>query len=156
MTPTGRGAAWGRGYFAVQALAGAVWWLGVFTLPAVRSATLGELPPVLVAALDIPLFVAASALVAAGVRWAVWVVAPWTVLVAAGLALYATVTTQAGWGVVLMVAAAAGSVGAGMLVLFGRFPMDRMLIGPFGFRNARSGSTSCAAGDCTWRCRSGW
>lgn len=141
MTPTGRGTAWGRGYFAVQALAGAAWWLGVFTLPAVRSATLGELPPVPVAALDIPLFVAASALAAAGVRWAVWIVVPWTVLVAAGLALYATATTQAGWGVVLMVAAAAGSLGAAMLVLFGRFPTDRMLIGPFGFRNAKPGST---------------
>lgn len=139
MTQTGPAVAWGRGYFALQALAGAAWWLGVFTLPAVRSATLGGLPPVPVAVLDIPLFIAASALAAAGVRWAVWVVVPWTVLVAAGLALYATVTTQAGWGVVLMIAAAAGSAGAGMLVLFGRFPMDRMLLGPFGFRNAQPG-----------------
>jgi protein-S-isoprenylcysteine O-methyltransferase Ste14 len=67
------------------------------------------------------------------------VVVPWTVLVTAGLALYATVSTEAGWGVVLMTAATAGSVGAGMLVLFGRIPVERVLIGPLRFRDAPSG-----------------
>lgn len=130
----------GRAYFAVQAAAGAAWWLGVFTIPFVRDATLGALPPLLVAVVDIPLFVVASALVAVGVRHAVWVVVPWTLIVSAGLAVYATITTEAGWGVLLMAAASAGGVGAGMLVLFGRIPTERMLVGPLGFRNARPGS----------------
>jgi len=58
-----RGAVLGRAYFGLQAALGA----------AVREATLGGLDPVLVAALDIPLFVVASALAAAGVRWACWI-----------------------------------------------------------------------------------
>lgn len=136
----GSGAAWGRAYFAVQAVAGASWWVAVFTVPIVRRATLGDLPTVPVAALDIPLFVIASTLVAAGVRTAIWVVVPWTLIVTGGLALYSTITTQAGWGVVVMAAAAAGSVGAGALVMLGRIPTERMLIGPLGFRDARDGS----------------
>jgi protein-S-isoprenylcysteine O-methyltransferase Ste14 len=130
---------WGRAYFAVQAAAGAAWWAGVFTLPFVRDATLGELPVGVVAAVDIPLFVVASALVAAGARWAVWVVAPWTVLVTGTLGLYATITTHAGWGVLLMIGAVVGTLGAGMLVLFGRIPVDRMLVGPLGSQDARPG-----------------
>jgi protein-S-isoprenylcysteine O-methyltransferase Ste14 len=131
--------AWGRAYFAVQAVAGAAWWLGVFTIPFVGDATLGALPPEPVAALDIPLFVVASALVAVGVRRAVWVVVPWTLIVTTGLALYATITADAGWGVLLMAAASVGGLGAGMLVLFGRIPTERMLVGPLGFRDARPG-----------------
>ena len=137
VTPT-RG--WGRGYFAAQAIAGAAWWVAVFTVPFVRNATLGGLPPTLVAVVDIPLFVVASALAAAGVRIAVWIVVPWTLIVTTALALYATITTEAGWGVLLMLAASAGSVGAGMLVLFGQIPTERMLVGPLGFRDARAGS----------------
>jgi protein-S-isoprenylcysteine O-methyltransferase Ste14 len=134
------GRAWGRVYFAVQGMAGAAWWIAVFVSPPVRRATLGQLPPAPVAFADIPLFVIASVLVAAGLSWAVWVVVPWTLLVTAGLALYATITTDAGWGVLLMTAAAAGSTGAGMLVLFGRIPTERLLVGPLGFRDASSGS----------------
>lgn len=126
----------GHGYFALQAVAGAAWWLGVFTLAPVRRATLGELPPLLVAAGDLPLFVAASALVALGVRWAVWVVVPWTLFVTALMAVYATATGLAGWGAVLMLAAAAGGVAAGLLVQFGRIPTERLLVGPFAFRSA--------------------
>lgn len=133
MTPRGLG----RLYFGLQSLAGAAWWVGVFTIPFVRDSTLGDLPPVPVAVADIPLFVVASALVAAGVRWAVWVAVPWTLLVTAGLTVYATLTTEAGWGALLMVAAAAGSIGGGMLVLLGRIPSDRILVGPLGFRDAR-------------------
>lgn len=40
---------WARAYFAAQALAGAAWWVGVFTLPWIRTATLGGLDPVVVA-----------------------------------------------------------------------------------------------------------
>jgi protein-S-isoprenylcysteine O-methyltransferase Ste14 len=131
--------AWGRAYFAAQAVAGAAWWLGVFAIPFVRDATLGSLPPVLIAVVDIPLFVIASVLVAVGLPPAVWVVVPWTLLVTAGLTVYATITAEAGWGVLLMAAASVGGVGAGLLVLLGRIPIERVLVGPLGFRNARPG-----------------
>ncbi|WP_337000765.1 MULTISPECIES: methyltransferase family protein [unclassified Microbacterium] len=127
---------WGRLYFALQALGGAVWWVLVFTAPAVRSATLGTLDVALIATLDIPLFVMASALVAAGLRIAVWVAAPWTVIVAAGMVLYATITGAAGWGALLMSVAAMGSIGAGILVILGRIPSEWLLTGPFRFRPA--------------------
>ncbi|WP_239684062.1 methyltransferase family protein [Leucobacter musarum] len=126
----------GRAYFAVQAIAGSAWWISVFSLPSVRTATLGGLDPALTAALDIPLFVVASALVACGVRWAIWIAVPWTALVAAGMCGYATLTGLAGWGALAMVLAAAGSVGAGLLVWRGRLPTEWVLVGPFAFREA--------------------
>lgn len=131
----------GRLYFALQAVAGLVWWIAVFTVPWVRDATLGRIDPVVMAAFDIPLFVVASALAAFGLRWAVWVAAPWTVLVTVGLVGYATLTGLAGWGAVLMIAAAAGSVAAAMLVLLERLPAEWIIRGPFAFRLARPGST---------------
>ncbi|MCE0509539.1 isoprenylcysteine carboxylmethyltransferase family protein [Microbacterium sp. KKR3/1] len=131
---------WGRLYFAVQAAAGAAWWVAVFALPAVRTATLGTLDFRIVAALDIPFFVIASALVACGVRKAVWIAAPWTVLVAIGMVGYATVTATAGWGALLMVAAAAGSTAAAVVLLLGRVPSEWLLIGPFRFRPAAEAS----------------
>ncbi|MGW9157719.1 methyltransferase family protein [Microbacterium sp. NPDC055665] len=134
-------ATWGRVYFAAQALAGAGWWIGVFTLPWVRTATLGTLDVRLLAALDIPLFVIASALVGCGLRFAAWIAAPWTVLVATGMVLYATVTASAGWGALLMVAAAAGSTAAAIVVLVGRLPSEWLLIGPFRFRPAAPTTT---------------
>ncbi|WP_307793722.1 methyltransferase family protein [Microbacterium stercoris] len=128
----------GRWYFAVQALAGAGWWAAVFTLPPVREATLGGLDPVLVAAFDVPLFVVGSALVAARVRVALWAVVPWTLLVAAVMTVYATLTERAGWGAVLMLASAAATAFAAALVTFGRLPGEKLLIGPFGFAIAKS------------------
>jgi protein-S-isoprenylcysteine O-methyltransferase Ste14 len=125
-----------RVYFAVQALAGAGWWIGVFTSDTVRVATLGELPIPPVAALDIPLFVLGSALVAAGVRWALWITVPWTVIVAAGMALYSTATTLAGWGALLMVLAAAASTAAAVVVVCGRAPVEWLVTGPLAFRRA--------------------
>lgn len=131
---------WGRRYFAVQAIAGAVWWVAVFTSPIVREATLGSLDPVPVAVLDIPLFVVASALAACGVRASAVIATAWTGLVAISLATYATVTTQAGWGVIAMVAAAGGSAIALCLVLFGRLPGEWIVRGPFAFRPAAARS----------------
>lgn len=128
----------GRIYFAAQALAGALWWVGVFTTPFVREATLGDLNPVVIAALDIPLFVLASAVVAAGLRSIVWVVTPWAAIVTAGLAMYTTATGLAGWGVLLMIAATGGSLAAGMLIMLGRIPTEWIIIGPFAFRTARA------------------
>lgn len=127
-----------RAYFALQAFAGGCWWLGVFTLPAIREATLGALPVLPIALADIPLFVVASALAAFGVRTAVWVVAPWTALVAAGMVVYATLTGLAGWGALLMMAAAAASVAAGVVLVVGRAPFEWIARGPFAFRASRT------------------
>jgi protein-S-isoprenylcysteine O-methyltransferase Ste14 len=126
----------GRAYFAVQALAGAAWWIAVFTVPFVREATLGSLDPVVVAAFDIPLFVIASAVAALGVRIAAIIATSWTVIVALALAVFATVTTEAGWGVLIMAAAASVSVAALFLMLLGRLPTEWIVRGPFAFRAA--------------------
>lgn len=126
----------GRAYFALQAVAGTLWWICVFAFDPVRNATLGGLNPVLVAAFDLPLFVAASAFAAAGLRFAVWVTVPWTALVTVAMAVYATLTGAAGWGALLMIAATAGSTAAGILVLYGKLPTNRILFGPFKFRIA--------------------
>jgi len=123
-------------YFAVQALGGAAWWVGVFLVPGVREITLGSLHPVAVAVFDVPLFVVGSALAAGGIRWAAVVSAGWTVLVAVGLAIFATVTTEAGWGVVIMGAAAIGSGVAGCAVVLRRIPTQWVVRGPFAFRAA--------------------
>lgn len=131
-----------RLYFAAQAVAGAAWWVGVFTVPFVRETTLGSLDAVLVALVDIPLFVIASgiAAVTAG-RWALGsatIATAWTLTVTVLLAGYATFTGEAGWGVLLMTAASAGSIGAACLLWVGRIPTAWALAGPFAFRPARS------------------
>ncbi|MFB2598459.1 isoprenylcysteine carboxylmethyltransferase family protein [Herbiconiux sp. P17] len=141
MTPLVR---WGRAYFALQAVAGSAWWIAVFTWPAVREATLGSLDPVAVAVVDIPLFVAASAVAALGVRAAAVVAAGWTVLVTISLAVYATITTEAGWGVLVMALAAAGSLAAVCAVVLGRLPTDWAIRGPFAFRTADARRTPAA------------
>jgi protein-S-isoprenylcysteine O-methyltransferase Ste14 len=127
----------GRVFFAVQAVAGAAWWIAVALVPVVRAATLGSLDPVSVAVVDIPLFVVASALAALGVRAAAWVSTGWTALVAVALAIYATVTTEAGWGVLAMVTAAGASMLALALVELGRIPTEWIMSGPFAARPAR-------------------
>ncbi|GAA3054422.1 MULTISPECIES: isoprenylcysteine carboxylmethyltransferase family protein [Actinomycetes] len=134
------GVRWARWYFAVQALGGIMWWVGVFTVPWVRRSTLGGLDPVLVGILDVPLFVVASALVAAGLRPLIWVAVPWTVLVTAAMVGYASITGQAGWGALIMIAAACGSLGAGEVLRRGRLPAELLLRGPFRFRVARASS----------------
>ncbi|WP_024818905.1 methyltransferase family protein [Arthrobacter sp. 31Y] len=133
-TPRAQG--WGRAYFAVQALAGLMWWVGVFLSPVIRTSTLGSLDPVAVAVFDIPLFVVGSGVAALGVRAAAVVATGWTGLVAVSLAAYATISTEAGWGVLLMLAAAACSVVALFFVVQGRVPTELMVRGPFAFRPA--------------------
>ncbi|UVI36157.1 methyltransferase family protein [Brevibacterium spongiae] len=128
----------GRMYFALQALAGAAWWLGTATIPAVQTATLGGIDPLLIAIVDIPLFVIGSALAALNFRWAVWIAAGWSVLVALGMVIYATATTEAGLGAVLMILAALGSVLAGVLMLYGRIPSEKLLVGPFAFESSHT------------------
>lgn len=135
-----------RAYFAAQALAGAAWWASVFTVEDVRHATLGALDPVVVAAFDLPLFVLASALAAFGLRWAACIAAPWSVLVAALMTAYATTTQLAGWGAVLMIAAAACSTLAAILLLLGEVPARFVLVGPFAFREARHAASRAHLG----------
>ena len=125
----------------MQAVAGAAWWIAVFTSPFVRETTLGSLDPVIVATLDIPLFVIASAIAALGVKPAAIVAAVWTVIVALALAGYATVSTEAGWGVLIMAAAAGASVLAVCLMLLGRVPTEWIIAGPFAFRAAAKRTT---------------
>ncbi|MBT1681074.1 methyltransferase family protein [Curtobacterium aurantiacum] len=127
---------WGRRYYALQAVGGVAWWLAVATLPWVRTSTLGSLDPVLVAVFDVPLFVVGSALAAAGVRAAAVVTTVWTALVFGGLAVWATVTGEAGWGVLVMLAATVGSVLALALVLLGRVPTEWVTTGPLRIRPA--------------------
>lgn len=128
----------GRMYFALQALVGAAWWLGISTVPTLRDATLGSLDPLLVSAITIPLFVIGSALAALNLRWAVWVATSWTALVAICMVIYATVTTEAGLGAALVLAAAVGSIIAGTLMLLGRVPSDRLLVGPFSHHSSHT------------------
>jgi protein-S-isoprenylcysteine O-methyltransferase Ste14 len=120
----------------MQAIAGFSWWAAVFVSPVVREATLGNLDPAAVAVFDIPLFVMASAGAAFGVRAAAVVSTGWTVVVAVALAVYAAITTEAGWGVLTMGAATAGSLIALCLVLLGRVPTTWIIRGPFAFRPA--------------------
>lgn len=128
----------GRMYFALQALVGAAWWLGVITLPTLRDATLGSLDPLLVSIIDVPLFVIGSALAALNFRWAVWLATGWTTLVAVGMVIYATITTEAGLGAVLMLGAAVGSSLAGILMILGRIPSEKLVTGPFAFRSSHT------------------
>lgn len=114
-----------------------MWWVAVFASPDVRWLTLGSLDPVLVAVFDVPLFVIASALAALGLRAAALVATVWTCGVAVALAIYATATTESGWGVLIMSVAAAASVLAVCLVLRGRVPTEWIAAGPFAFRPAR-------------------
>lgn len=137
-----RSAQWGRAYFGLQGIAGALWWIAVFVSSGVREATLGSLDPVAVAVFDIPLFVVASALAAFGFRFAAVISASWTGVVSLVLAVYATATTEAGWGAVIMAAAAGGSVIALCLVMMGRVPTELIVRGPFAFRPARSRAKS--------------
>jgi protein-S-isoprenylcysteine O-methyltransferase Ste14 len=130
----------GRWYFAAQAIGGAAWWVAVLLSPFVREATLSRLDPLPIAIADIPLFVVASGVAAFGVRAAAIIGTGWTWLVAVALAAYATITGEAGWGVLLMAAAAGGSLIALCLILFGRVPTQWLIAGPFAFRVARSRS----------------
>jgi protein-S-isoprenylcysteine O-methyltransferase Ste14 len=127
----------GRAYFGAQALGGAIWWVLVVIADPVRGATLGPIHPVIMGLLDVPLFVIASALGALGLRWAAALATAWTVLVTVGMVALATLTGLAGWGAVAMIACSCGSLAAAMLVIAGRIPVERFLVGPLAFRSAR-------------------
>ncbi|WP_224165963.1 isoprenylcysteine carboxylmethyltransferase family protein [Arthrobacter sp. StoSoilA2] len=135
-----------RSYFAVQAAAGLSWWIAIFLSPVVREATLGSLDPVVVAAFDIPLFVIASALAAIGLKAAAAVATAWTGIVAIALGVYATVTTEAGSGVLIMIAAAACSLAALSILFLGGIPTAWIIQGPFAFRSATGRRTTTNVG----------
>lgn len=122
-----------RAYFALQGLAGGVWWAFVFSNSTLRHATLGGLPLEL-AWIDLPLFVVGSLLAATGGRFAVWVVLVWTALVTGGMFLYATATREAAWGAIAMTAALGGTTAASAMVLLGHVPTEWLIRGPFVFR----------------------
>jgi protein-S-isoprenylcysteine O-methyltransferase Ste14 len=124
-------------YFAAQATAGALWWIAVFVSDDVRRLTLGGWDVALVGALDIPLFVVASAITATtrSTRWAV-VTASWTVAVTVALSVYALATRTGGWGAFLMALAAGATVAAATVIAWGHVPIGWFFVGPFSFRPA--------------------
>jgi protein-S-isoprenylcysteine O-methyltransferase Ste14 len=131
-----------RAWFALQAAAGLIWWLVVAASDRVRVSTMGEWSPGLLAVPDLVLFVGASAWAALrSSRRAAVVAAVWTVAVTLVLTLYGLVERTAGWGVVAMVAASAGSVPAAATLWTGRLPTTWFFIGPFSFRPSAEGST---------------
>lgn len=148
VTPSAEARRVGRGYFALQAVAGAAWWVAVFTAPGVREATLGRIDPVLMGLFDVPLFVLGSAVAAFAAtvdtrpvaRLTACAVVVWTLLVTAGLGIYATITGEAGWGALIMTAASVGTTVAWLLVSYGRIPAEALLAGPLGFDTAGSAS----------------
>jgi protein-S-isoprenylcysteine O-methyltransferase Ste14 len=126
-----------RAYFAVQAAAGAVWWIAVFASPDLERWTLGEWQPTALLGPDLALFVGASAIAAVWAnRVAALVAALWTTGLTVALGTYGLVTQMAGWGVVLMAVATAGTLGAAATLWFGSLPTDVFFAGPFSFRVA--------------------
>ena len=126
-----------RWYFALQALAGAVWWATVPASEWVREQTLAELPAAVLVVPDLLLFVVASAVaawrshaVAAGVV-VVWAAAMTALLIVAGL-----VDTPAPLGIAAMVVATVASAGAALVLWNGRLPTEWFFAGPFRFRGA--------------------
>ncbi len=128
-----------RSYFALQALAGAVWWIAVFASDDVRSWTLGQWDPAVFVGPDLLLFVGASALAALLVsKVAAAVASVWTVLVTLALGLYGLVEQEAGWGVVAMSIATLGTLAATATIWFGHLPTGWFFLGPFSFRVAEA------------------
>lgn len=132
-----------RVYFGMQAAAGAAWWAAVLMSDDVRRWTLGGWDHLVLLVPDVLLFVVGSGVVAVTAnRIAGVVVAVWTVLITAGLAVYALVERVAGWGVVAMVCASVGSVVAATTIWMGRLPLEWFFVGPFEFRVAREASSA--------------
>jgi len=126
-----------RGWFTAQAVAGALWWVLVFTSADVRRWTLGTWPPGVLVLPDLLLFVGGSAIAAwRADRRAGVVTAAWTLGVTVALGLYALATGRAGWGAVAMTVASIGSVLAAVTLWCGHVPRQWFFIGPFRFRPA--------------------
>lgn len=127
-----------RLYFAAQAVAGAIWWVLVFTAAEVRIWTLGDLNAGWLVVPDLVLFVGISAVAAVtSSRAAAAVTTAWTVVVTVGLTIYGLIEQSAGWGVVAMTAASVGSVAAAATIWTGELPRHFFFVGPFSFRPAK-------------------
>ena len=126
-----------RSYFAMQAIAGAVWWIAVFASSDVRRWTLGSWSHELLAGPDIVLFVLASAVVASTSNRHVAVACGlWTTGVTVALVAVALSRQQAGWGALMMTLATIGTIAATATLWFGGLPRQWFFIGPFAFRAA--------------------
>jgi len=133
-----------RRYLGAQAIAGALWWLGIIASDDVRRWTLGGWSAAALVVPDVVFFVGASAMAAlTGSRIAATVAAVWTTGVTVALTVYGLVARAAGWGVVAMAIASVGTLAAATTLWLGRLPTDRAFVGPFAFRVAgeASGST---------------
>lgn len=126
-----------RRYFGLQAVAGMLWWLSVFSFDAIRSATLGTWDPALLVGPDLVFFVGASAGAAwlGSHRWAV-VATSWSVLVVLALMWQALVHREAGWGVLCMTLAVVLSAAASLVMWLGVLPVQWLFFGPFAFSEA--------------------
>ena len=126
-----------RWYFAVQAAAGAVWWMSVPLSSTVRELTLGDLSARVLVVPDLVLFVGTSAIAsrAASGRWgavaSIWSAAMTALLIGSGLA-----GEPAPLGVVTMVIATVASALATAVLWLGRLPTEWFFAGPFRFRGA--------------------
>jgi protein-S-isoprenylcysteine O-methyltransferase Ste14 len=130
-----------RGYFGLQAIAGAVWWVLVFLSDDVQHWTLGQWDPAYLVVPDLVLFFGASAWAAlTGSRIAGAVVGAWTTLVAVVFGIYGLVEQEAGWGVVLMAAATVATLASAATLWFGYLPTGWFFVGPFSFRVAAEAS----------------
>ncbi|WP_159614563.1 isoprenylcysteine carboxylmethyltransferase family protein [Glutamicibacter sp. JC586] len=127
---------WSRLFFLLQALAGAAWWIMVFTVEGIRVSTLGGLNPGVLVWMDVPLFVVGSLLLAFGWRRFVWIVLPWILLVTVSLFAYSLITRTAGMGALLMIASAFCSTFSAFQLVLGRIPTEYLLHGPFAFCSA--------------------
>lgn len=126
-----------RAYLALQAAAGAAWWVAVFASDLVRTWTLGTWDPRWLVGPDLLLFVGGSAVAAALASWrAAAVTTAWTGLLSLALLVYGLSEQAAGWGVLLMAAATVGSLAAALTLRMGRMPTSWYFVGPFVFRPA--------------------
>ncbi|MCU1484901.1 MAG: putative integral rane protein [Actinomycetia bacterium] len=132
-----------RRYLAVQAGAGALWWIAVFLADDVRRLTLGGWNPAVLVGPDLAFFVGGSAMAAftGGRRWAA-ATAAWTIAITIALTTYALAERNAGWGALLMAPAAIGTVGAATVLRLGHLPVRWFFIGPFAFRPAPARSAA--------------
>lgn len=130
-----------RGYLGAQAVAGALWWVGVAVSEPIRTWTLGGWDARLLAVPDLVLFVGGSVLAAVRENWRVAAVTTvWTVGLTVALTSYGLLERAAGWGVILMALASVGTVAATMTLRAGRMPTAWYFVGPFRFRPAAARS----------------
>lgn len=125
-----------RTYFALQALAGAAWWVLVAASDDVQHWTLGQWDPAIMVGPDLVLFVGASAVAALNSKVAAIVATVWTTALTIVLVGYGLVEREAGWGCVFMAIATVGSWAATATMWFGAMPTRWFFVGPFSFRVA--------------------